>query len=157
VASVPRISDCSWGAPCQLRAALSPCAGARDLALTGITRHACYNRDARRGPKTMKLGSVVKLLQKEHDRLTKQVKGIAAALEAFGATYGKQNGSRKISPAGRAKIAAAQRARWAKARASNGANSRTKRKMSPAAKARIAAAQRARWAKVRTATRKSAA
>jgi hypothetical protein len=109
------------------------------------------------GPKTMKLGSVVKLLQKEHDRLTKQVKGIAAALEAFGATYGKQNGSRKISPAGRAKIAAAQRARWAKARAGNGANSRTKRKMSPAAKARIAAAQRARWAKVRTATRKSAA
>jgi hypothetical protein len=105
----------------------------------------------------MKLGSVGKLLQKEHDRLTKQVKGIAAALEAFGATYGKQNGSRKISPAGRAKIAAAQRARWAKARAGNGANSRTKRKMSPAAKARIAAAQRARWAKVRTATRKSAA
>lgn len=35
------------------------------------------------------IGSVVKLLQKEHDRLTKQVTGVAAALEAFGATYGK--------------------------------------------------------------------
>jgi hypothetical protein len=109
------------------------------------------------GPQMTNVGSVVKLLQKEHDRLTKQIRGIAAALEAFGATYGKQNGTRKISAAGRARIAAAQRARWAKARASNGANSPTKRKMSRAAKARIAAAQRARWAKVRTATRKAAA
>jgi hypothetical protein len=103
------------------------------------------------------VGSVIKLLQQEYDRLTKQINGIAAALEAFGASEGKRNGTRKISPAGRAKIAAAQRARWAKARASNGANSPTKRKMSPAARARIAAAQRARWAKVRTATRKAAA
>ena len=103
------------------------------------------------------IGRVVTLLHREHDRLTKQVKGIAAALEAFGAAYGKQNGTRKISAAGRARIAAAQRARWAKARASKGANTPAKRKMSPAAKARIAAAQRARWAKLRTAKRKAAA
>jgi hypothetical protein len=43
--------------------------------------------------------SVVKLLQQEHDRLTRQINGIAATLEAFGATYAKQNGSRKISNA----------------------------------------------------------
>lgn len=103
------------------------------------------------------VGSVVKLLQKEHDRLTKQIKGIAAALEAFGAEYGERNGTRKISPAGRARIAAAQRARWAKARSSNGTNKPAKRKMSAAARARIAAAQRARWDKVRTAKRKAAA
>jgi hypothetical protein len=102
------------------------------------------------------VGSVVKLLQKEHDRLTKQIRGIAAALEAFGAEYGKGNGTRKISAAGRARIAAAQKARWAKARASNGANKPTKRKMSAGARARIAAAQRARWATVR-AKRKAAA
>ena len=60
------------------------------------------------------ISSVVKLLRKEHDHLTKQIKGIAAALEAFGAAYGKQNGTRKISAAGRARIAAAQKARWAK-------------------------------------------
>jgi phage regulator Rha-like protein len=48
--------------------------------------------------------SVVQLLRKEHDRLTRQIKGIGAALEAFGATYGMK-GTRKISPAGRARIA----------------------------------------------------
>jgi hypothetical protein len=93
--------------------------------------------------------SVVKLLQKEHDRLTKQIKGIAAALEAFGAEYGKGNGTRKISAAGRARIAAAQRARWAKARASNGVAKNTRPKkgtMSATVRKRIAAAQRKRWA-----------
>jgi hypothetical protein len=99
------------------------------------------------------LGTVVKLLQREHDRLTKEVKGIAAALEAFGATYGRHNGTRKISAAGRAKIAAAQRARWAEVRANkigtNGANGPVKRKLSGAARARIAAARRARVTKDR--------
>jgi hypothetical protein len=90
------------------------------------------------------IGSVVKLLQREHDRLTKQVKGIAAALEAFGATYGKGNGTRKISAAGRARIAAAQRARWAKARIK--VTTPKKRVMSATAKKRIAAAQKKRWA-----------
>jgi hypothetical protein len=108
-----------------------------------------------------KLGSVVKLLQREHDHLTKQIKGVAAALEAFGEAYGKQNGNRKISPAGRARIAAAQRARWAKTRASvgstTGANTSAKRKMSATARARIAAAQRVRWAKLKAGKKKSAA
>ena len=94
------------------------------------------------------LGSIVKLLQREHDRLTKQIKGIAAALEAFGTTYGKSNGTRKISAAGRARIAAAQRARWAKARNKRGVKitKPKKRAMSAAAKKRIAEAQKKRWA-----------
>jgi hypothetical protein len=103
----------------------------------------------RTGVQKMKdIGRVVKLLQREHDRLTKQVKGVAAALEAFGATYGSRNGTRTISAAGRAKIAAAQRARWAKARDNGGSQTTTpkKRVMSSAAKKRIAQAQKKRWA-----------
>ncbi len=101
------------------------------------------------------LVSVVQLLKKEHSRLTKELQGISAALAAFGNTYGKQTGTRRLSAAARARIGAAQRARWAKVRASKstGRNGTAtpKRTMSAAARKRIAAAQRARWAKVRAA------
>ncbi len=64
------------------------------------------------------LGGVVRMLKKEHDRLTKEMKAISAALSAFGAAYGKGAALRGgISAAGRARIAAAQRTRWAKAKA----------------------------------------
>ena len=52
---------------------------------------------------------------------------------------------RKMSAAGRAKIAAAQKARWAKQK---GIKPAAKRKISAAGIARIKAAQKARWAKV---------
>ena len=102
------------------------------------------------------LGGVVKQLKKERDRLAAQMSGIAAALEAFGAAYGKRPGARRISAAGRARIAAAQRARWAKRRKSSNRAEKVvavpKRKtMSGAARKKIAAAQRARWAKVKAA------
>ena len=63
-----------------------------------------------------------------------------------------------MSAAGRARIAAAQRARWAKFHSSgksekNGA--RPKRKFSAAARAKIAAAARARWAKAKAAGKKT--
>ena len=92
--------------------------------------------------------SVVRLLQLEHARLAKQIKGITAALEAFGVAYGKRKGTRKISAAGRARIAAAQRARWAKARNGRGAQITLpkKRTMSATARKRIAEAQKKRWA-----------
>ena len=56
-----------------------------------------------------------------------------------------------MSAAGRARIAAAQKARWAKVRASKPATKVTakKNKMSAAGRAKIAAAQKARWAKVK--------
>src|SRR5688572_21488085 len=61
---------------------------------------------------------------------------------------GGPRGRRTMSPAARARIAAAQRARWARQKAgSKGPGKR--RRMSAAARARIAAAQRARWARVR--------
>jgi len=102
------------------------------------------------------LGRVVQMLKKEHDRLTKEMKTISAALSAFGTAYGKGRAPRGgMSVAGRARIAAAQRARWAKVKAKDGmANHVTtpkKRTMSASARRRIAAAQRARWAKMRAA------
>jgi hypothetical protein len=43
------------------------------------------------------LAGVVRLLKKEQDRLTKELHGITAALAAFGNTYGKGTGTRKLS------------------------------------------------------------
>lgn len=57
----------------------------------------------------------------------------------------------KMSAAGRARIAAAAKARWARFHASKGKQGKPAKKftMSAAGRARIAAAQRARWAKVK--------
>jgi hypothetical protein len=102
------------------------------------------------------LGGVVQMLKKEHDRLTREIKAIAAALSAFGGAYGKQTVTRRrMSAAGRARIAAAQRARWAKVNAKrergNVVPIPKKRTMSGTARKKIAAAQRARWAKLKAA------
>jgi glycine/serine hydroxymethyltransferase len=103
------------------------------------------------------LGGVVQMLKKEHDRLSKQIKAVSAALSAFGAEYARVKPRSGISAAGRASIAAAQRARWAKIRAKNGKTNIVRmpkrRTMSAAARRKIAAAQRARWAKVKAAKR----
>ena len=57
---------------------------------------------------------------------------------------------RKMSAAGRAAIAAAARARWAKIKAAKGkAVQQPKRKLTAAAKARLSALAKARWAKVK--------
>ncbi len=100
------------------------------------------------------LTTVIKVLEQERSHLSVQMEGISPTLSL---PKGKSSGRarRKISTAGRACIAAAQRARWAKTRtkkiegASNGA--RKDRTISPAARKRIAAAQKARWAKWRRA------
>jgi len=92
----------------------------------------------------------VKQLSKERDRLHQQLSGLNAALEAFAEVYRGNNGTkprRKMSAKGRASIAAAQRARWAKAKGI--AAVPKKRTMSASARRKIAAAQRARWAKVK--------
>ena len=68
--------------------------------------------------------SVVGKLQEEQRRLENELHRVSAALTAFGSVYlgGKRKSTstrrkRTISPAGRKRIAAAQRARWAKVRA----------------------------------------
>jgi hypothetical protein len=109
------------------------------------------------------LAGVVQQLRKERDRAARTVQQLDAALAVLdGGSYGRRTGTRrKISAAGRARIAAAQRARWAKVRTNGGQKQKVvsmpKRKtMSAAARRKIAAAQRARWAKVKAAQRKSA-
>ncbi|SRR6266567_2452235 len=97
------------------------------------------------------LTGVVRLLKKEQDRLSRELRGIGAALGAFGHAYGKGTGARKPSASARARIAAAQKARWAKFRQTAGAPAkvvpiRGKRKLSAAARKRIAAAQGAQRA-----------
>jgi len=106
------------------------------------------------------LNGVVRTLRKEHARLTKEVSAIAAALSAFGTTYAKGNGNRgSISAAGKARISAAEKARWAKVKAKsskrNAISMSRKRTLSASARKRIAAAQRARWAKVKAAKKSS--
>jgi hypothetical protein len=59
---------------------------------------------------------------------------------------------RKMSAAGRTRIAAAQKARWAKIKGQKMEPSQPKkRKMSAAARRKISLAAKARWAKVRAA------
>jgi hypothetical protein len=70
------------------------------------------------------LSIVVKQLRKERDKVEKQLSALNVALAAFVGTYYGAKPTRKkrtISPAGRKKIAAAQRARWAKIRAKKAA------------------------------------
>ena len=95
------------------------------------------------------LARVVRLLKKEQDRLAKELQGIGAALAAFGKTYAKAMGTRKLSAAARARIAAAQRKRWAKVRGTAKVVPIRRRTLSAAGRRKIAAAQRARWVRVK--------
>jgi hypothetical protein len=75
-------------------------------------------------PKNL-MQSVVDQLHKERMRLANELRAVTAALTAFGNVYvnnGKSGPTalhkkRTISAAGRKRIAAAQRARWAKTKA----------------------------------------
>jgi hypothetical protein len=66
------------------------------------------------------LSGIVKQLKQERDRVERQLSGLNAALTAFAGVYrgtakpGRRR--RKMSAKARAKIAAAQRVRWAKVR-----------------------------------------
>jgi len=66
------------------------------------------------------VSSIVTQLKKERDRVERQLSGLNAALAAFASVYSgvkPVRKRRKMSAKSRAKIAAAQRARWAKVRA----------------------------------------
>jgi hypothetical protein len=79
---------------------------------------------------------IVQFLKKEQDRLTKELRGIGAALAAFGKAYGTATGTRKVSALARVRMAAAQKAGGQKLGEQPQKEDR-------------AAAQRARWAKVK--------
>lgn len=135
----------------------------RVMKVAAFCVHVVLDTMACEGDSMANYAGVVQQLKKEHDRLTREIRGITAALAAFGAAYGKRSATRgRISAAGRARIAAAQRARWEKVRAKGGQKANVvsmprKRMMSAAARKRIAAAQRARWARVKKGQSKATA
>lgn len=120
-------------------------------------------------PSLSQLQSALRI-QEQIDTLEAELKSLlSGAGPSQGAGHGngktpaaesKRGGRRKMSAASRARIAAAQKARWAKSKgvagdtasetspASKGAKPEKKegRKMSPEGRARIVAAQKKRWA-----------
>jgi hypothetical protein len=99
------------------------------------------------------LSGIMEQLKKERERVERELSGLNAAIAAFVNVYAgsaKPKPKRKVSAKSRAKMAAAQRARWAKTTASDQENKvKPKRTMSVAARRKIAAFQRARWAKLK--------
>jgi len=82
---------------------------------------------------------------------------LASLLGSPALTPAKARKKRGMSAAGRAAVAAAQKARWAKIKAAKPATKAPakRRKMSAAARAKIAAAAKARWAKAKAAGKKT--
>jgi hypothetical protein len=90
-------------------------------------------------------------IEKLHKKFTKLL-GAPAAPPARTAAPKKKKG--KMSAAGRAKIRAAQKARWAKIKKAQKPAQppkKKKRKMSAAGRAAISKAAKARWAKIKAA------
>ena len=115
-------------------------------------------------PRLAGLGNIVTELRAERAHLVNNLRHVDAALAVLGKLEGGRFATasrRNLSTTARRKMAAAQKARWAKVRSQSGAaingkpgSSRPKRTLSAAARRKIAAAQRARWAKVRAAQAK---
>ena len=121
-----------------------------------------------------KLVNVLEQLRDERGRTQKQLEQLDSAISVLEG-LGRDNSARTpsaagrvVSPLARRRMAAAQRARWARARKTSGktasktagktaGKSRVVRMLSPDARRRIAAAQKARWAKFRAEKRAAAA
>lgn len=90
------------------------------------------------------------VIREQIDALERELEGLLR-----GARTKASTGKSQMSAAGRERIAAAQRLRWAKVRGSQttvgsaNISAKRKRELSPAARAKIAAAQRQRWAKTK--------
>jgi hypothetical protein len=97
------------------------------------------------------ISRVVEQLKKELERAKNEVERYGAALVALGSSKvgSKLGGQRRtLSAAARRKISLAQKARWAKQKAS-GPSHGPKRTISAASRRRMVAAQKARWAKAK--------
>ena len=94
-------------------------------------------------------------LKEKIDALNKELASILGAPAPVAAKSPKKKGG--MSAAGRARVAAAQKARWAKIKGAKPAVKAPvkKRTMSAAAKARLSALAKARWAKIKAAGKKS--
>jgi hypothetical protein len=98
------------------------------------------------------LDGIIKELQQERTRIDQAIE----ALTSLNGSTPKAAPARTMSASARRRIAAAQRARWAKQKSTQTASGAAprKRRISPAGIARIRAAAKARWAKVRAAAKK---
>ena len=110
------------------------------------------------------LGNALQQLREERKQAQLRVEKLYQAISVIESLNGSgvsRKGARPtrfVSAVSRRKMARAQRARWARARAHNVvpiAPRRGKRTISAAGRKRIAAAQRARWAKVRAQQKKA--
>jgi len=95
---------------------------------------------------------IIKELRQERARIDQAIQ----ALTSLNGTSSIAAPTRTMSASARRRIAAAQRARWAKQKGTQTASVtvRPKRRISAAGIARIRAAAKARWAKVRAAAKK---
>jgi hypothetical protein len=100
----------------------------------------------------LNIDGVIHELRQERARIDQAIQ----ALTSLNGTSSKAAPTRTMSASARRRIAAAQRARWAKQKAirTPSGTARPKRRISPAGIARIRAAAKARWAKVRAAAKK---
>jgi len=105
------------------------------------------------------LDHVLQQLRDERSRAQQQVEQLDSAISVLEGVGGNNSHARTSSRAGRVvsalarrRMAAAQRARWAKVRQATGKSAgrpRVVRVLSADARRRIAAAQKARWARFR--------
>src|SRR2546428_10715093 len=97
--------------------------------------------------------NILQMLKAERDKSAQQVNALDTAIRALSglnSTRASARGRRTMSAAARARIATAQRARWAKVKGQRKVVSiAPKRRISAAGRARIRAASKARWAKWR--------
>jgi hypothetical protein len=109
------------------------------------------------------LESVVSQLREQRTNFVNQLRHVDAALAVLSKVDSGRSFTtprRTMSASARKKIAAAQRARWAKVKGQQKvvpiakSSKPRKRTMSPSARRKIAAAQRARWAKLKKAAKK---
>jgi hypothetical protein len=93
-------------------------------------------------------------IREKIEKLQGQLDSLVAGGEISSPSSGKAPKKRRMSAAGRARIAAAARARWARFRGAAPKKAakpakKKDRRMSPAVRAKLAEIARARWAKVR--------
>jgi hypothetical protein len=91
---------------------------------------------------------ILEILTAERDKLNRAIEALSVGI---GTALGRMARleKRTMSAAARARISAAQKARWAKAKGQVAVAKPNKRAMSPEARARIAAGARARWARLK--------
>ena len=89
---------------------------------------------------------IVQQLKQERDRLDAAITALSSANGNH--TSPEKQAGKRMSAAARAKISAAQKARWARTKGASSSGPKL-RTMSAAARKRIAEAQKKRWAKFR--------